>query len=442
MAEIEVGRLSEERLFIQWLTAEDRDDAKPACLSLSGPGGIGKSFFLASTLRRCEDTLQKRRFLTLRVDGKGRRELLSDLLLRDLLRSSTEVDESRFKETARARRQLEKINVDACNQLERAAQADAQVRRALDLLVKLGLLVTEIVAPEAKGLTSAVKKHSPEVLQAVEVAFRHARAWREESQWRPGGRLRNALRSKLSETLADVLALDLAQNVFGDEQYLGRFERLLLIIDDYEALHEIAGEHFTQHLPLALQRHRVRARVIFVGRDSVADTHPGFTDRLDAYFSSYAEIKLKEFSRDEAEGFIRQHQISEPAVIERIIAETSGFPFLLDAEVRDQQEGGRSALGLERFYQRTTRWMTDEQRRWIVPLCFLEQVHNQSIRRIMPDEPTEQVMAWFKAEASIRAPTGKSWTVMPIIRSRIKEWLYNQDPERHAALEAQSRQGA
>jgi hypothetical protein len=98
---------------------------------------------------------------------------------------------------------------------------------------------------------------------------------------------------------------------------------------------------------------------------------------------------------------------------------------ILEAEL----EGGRTALALQHFFDRTTRWMTPDERRWVRALSFLDVVNEQTIKVMMPDEPAAQILAWFKAEASIRSPTSTKWTVLPILRSRIQQAVRNDSPD-------------
>jgi hypothetical protein len=102
--------------------------------------------------------------------------------------------------------------------------------------------------------------------------------------------------------------------------------------------------------------------------------------------------------------------------------------------VEAELDGGRTALGLKAFYDRTTRWMTGSQQGWLVPLCFLDEINEETIAAILPDDDPNRVLEWFKGEASVRSPTANRWEVLPIIRSRICAYLELDSPRRHREL--------
>ena len=115
----------------------------------------------------------------------------------------------------------------------------------------------------------------------------------------------------------------------------------------------------------------------------------------------------------------------------RILDETAGYPYLLAGEVEAELDGGRTALGLKGFHDRTTRWMSPTQRAWLVPLCFLDEINEETIAVILPNDDPRRVLEWFKGEASVRSPTANKWEVLPIIRSRICAYLKLDSPKRH-----------
>ena len=105
-------------------------------------------------------------------------------------------------------------------------------------------------------------------------------------------------------------------------------------------------------------------------------------------------------------------------------------------------DGGGSALGLKSFYERTTRWMTPEQKEWLVPLSFLAEVNEETIARMLPGVDPYRVLAWFKDEASVRSPSARHWEVLPILRSRICAYCKMDSPRRFRELEQRAAFGS
>ena len=78
--------------------------------------------------------------------------------------------------------------------------------------------------------------------------------------------------------------------------------------------------------------------------------------------------------------------------------------------------------------------MSPQQQSWLVPLCFLEEINEESIARMIPEVDAAAVLGWFKTEASVRSPTSSRWEVLPIIRSRICEYTRVDSPKRFDEL--------
>ncbi|CAN5870360.1 hypothetical protein BH11MYX2_BH11MYX2_19530 [soil metagenome] len=105
--------------------------------------------------------------------------------------------------------------------------------------------------------------------------------------------------------------------------------------------------------------------------------------------------------------------------VERIVTDTQGYPHLLESEVDDEIHGQSSALSRELFFERTTQWMSAQQKQWAVRIAFLDEISLEIIPRVIPNVDPEAVLAWFKREASLRAPVADRWSMRPMI-SKIK----------------------
>ncbi len=103
-----VGRTDDVQRLSGWLRGEGSRE-RLRIVSVSGPGGIGKSFLLEHALK-CTD-LSARGYLTLRLSAGGAQRSLSDLVTGELVKSATPLDpdENRFVLTQRCRRALEDV---------------------------------------------------------------------------------------------------------------------------------------------------------------------------------------------------------------------------------------------------------------------------------------------------------------------------------------------
>lgn len=116
---------------------------------------------------------------------------------------------------------------------------------------------------------------------------------------------------------------------------------------------------------------------------------------------------------------------------ERILKDSLGLPFLLAAEAECERHGGGSALSLQIFVDRTTRWMSREQKTWALALAFLEDVNADTVRCMLPDSEPMEVVEWFKQEASLRSPETEKWRMLPLISSRLQASIQNDSPSQY-----------
>jgi hypothetical protein len=105
--------------------------------------------------------------------------------------------------------------------------------------------------------------------------------------------------------------------------------------------------------------------------------------------------------------------------IPALLKESLGYPFLV--QLLCEAKGGTVSF-YQQFYERTTRWMAPTEKSWVLPLCYLDQVTEESVAKMLPDYSPETVMEWFKHEASIRDPQGKCYAVAPYIRRTLLEY--------------------
>ena len=113
---------------------------------------------------------------------------------------------------------------------------------------------------------------------------------------------------------------------------------------------------------------------------------------------------------------------------------TQGFPLLLSLAIEEASTDGASALFLKSFFDRTTRWMTSEERNWFTRTCYLDEVNEDTLRLVFPEDDIRAVQDWFEAEASIRDPSASTFRVRPLIREKVLSYIEVRSPQRHREL--------
>ena len=118
------------------------------------------------------------------------------------------------------------------------------------------------------------------------------------------------------------------------------------------------------------------------------------------------------------------------------------FPFLLSLAIEEAVADGESALFLKKFFDRTTRWMTDQERDWFTRICYLNDVNEDTLRLLFDDERVPKIQDWFEGEASIRDPAATTFKVRPLIKDKVQRYLEVRSPSRHRTMtEAASKAG-
>ncbi len=308
-----------------WLSG-DGLRSPASIVSVSGPGGIGKTVLLEHAIRT--SSVDGRNYLRLTLAGSAAPRTLGQSICHDLLQSCTQLDptgKNYFIETRRNLEALRFIDDQARHEVEATVAGNAELRQTVLELFRLGagLQAALPVLKKYVDLTKVKEQHLASVLALLE----KAEAFRQERRLLGGalpdvlgrGR-RNRLRAAPETAIADGLVADLSAVLSGWRakdaatpmpSKVPRLDRLLLVIDDFESLADTLNPFLGESLVPMLARAGFESLVVVLGRDRLSDTHPMWRQRHDGKI--VGELRLEPFTREEAEAFVRSRGVSDDA---------------------------------------------------------------------------------------------------------------------------------
>lgn len=453
-----VGRLEQSKALTEVLRGKTKGDGSLTIQSIEGPGGIGKTTLFEHVRRNTQ--LSDRGYLRLSVrgqdsGGKGPFQTVSTLI------NSASIDgvadgslPSRFPEVQRVCAEFDRLARDAAEALQRDPALKEIPSKVLlqlfDTLIAVGKPLNESIGTTRDWIDfEALEKHRDKLESAtagLDVFLKEAPKLIDHL--RAGGKfaLRNQLRSTPLKVLADALEQDLrtildARSPWTDtfkprQRRQGKAKRLLLEIDDFEALSGLMVPFLCTHFLPKLEHAPFETLVVVLGRDRLINTSPDW----DQHFRKYQTdpIRLDPLPRSDVDRLCSANKVELQTERDRVWEDTKGYPFLIELWLDELRESGgkRTATGLKRFRDRMTRWMSPRQRNWLQCFLFLDDVNKLSARRML-DDPKQAVEAfdWFENEGSVRDPGSATNVVRKFIRSRLLDDLKLTDPERYHVLQ-------
>jgi len=400
-----------------------------------GEGGVGKTWLLDHVLARAD--VKRREFLQLRVRGTDDAPSLHRIVTEGLFETTSPPSCASPKYWPHIRRASEDIRRigELARQRALLRASGEQQRSALEKIFETARDVQRI-SPKAKEWLDLDKIPEAAVERALELARGASREGERIYFWDrvlEAKRRRNHLRARPEAALAECLHRDI-EGFFDRHARKEYVERMLIVFDDFESVQREVTTFLVDHLLRKLDGSAVPVFLVMVGRDELRDSHAGWEQNFGK--NIFESHRLGAFTSEECEDYCHRAGIEDAGVIERITAESAGLPFLLASEVEDQLSGGRTAMGLRRFWDRTTRWMWPHQKKWLLRLAFLDRITEEAIERVCPDAPDpEVVMDWVESEASIREPGGQNgWELRAPVRSKIRTYVENKSPRKAAEL--------
>lgn len=451
-----VGREAAATKLGQVLTGEQhRQGRKLVVQSVEGPGGIGKTALFDYVAGKID--LSSRKFLTIRISGNEDAALSTFRAVRHMIDTAVTAAPLRkpvhhyFAAFHQVEAAYEHIRREAVTELAAEGGVSADVLLGvLDKAVAVGKPLNDLF-PATKSVmdVSALEKKVAENRDAIaRLISGSATLSKEAAGWWSklgvGGRAatRNAVRENALVPLAEALVKDLTAVLAGyaskdvlkpSPSKVANVDRLLLIVDDYETTQHALGDLLVMHLLPALQKAPFETTAIILGRDQLQATHVSWSQHLEACLTG--PLRLDPLARTEMNALLKMHGVTTEAEQNRAWADTLGYPFNVLLWIEEVEGGGRTALMLKRFHDRTTRWMTDEQKRWLYHTLFLPEVDKRSLRQALGDEDEAlRANAWFQKEGSVRDPHAPVFRVREYLRSRLEDYVRISDPDQYEAL--------
>ena len=444
-----VGREDAIGYLIDTLTTAPRSGSKVVIQSIEGPGGIGKTALFEHVLEQVNRAALK--CMMMKVSGSPRTESDPFELVETLI-SSSEMPFSlrrplahRFTNTEEIRAVHRELTASAKAALMQSLPELPidQLMRILAAAVACGQKMNTL-APRSKQYldSDAVEKFLPKIeatLKTLKPLLHEAPSVLDKLGL---GRvaLRNAVRANALNSLAEAFVTDLTALLAGYERRnllrpsqarVRGLERLLLVVDDYESLVAKFGEFLVGHLVPRLKQCTFETTLVIIGRDQLALSHPSWNQHHQGQLAP--AIALSALNREEMDELVTARGRSRPEELDRAWGDTEGYPLLVTLWLEEAREAGPGAVPsigmLKRFHDRTTHWLTKEQRDWLYHALFLPKVNIETFTTVLGDKDrARQAMEWFEGDGSVRDAQGRAFRVRPYVLSRLVDYLEATDP--------------
>lgn len=423
--------------------------------SIEGPGGIGKSTVFNATLEDVD--LDAQGYLAMRIDGADVNATSLAQLLRRLIDSASHrsiADKPPgyyFSASRDAILAADEIRADAIGELGKRGVSASDLEacgRCYDRLVNLGRTASEVF-PKIREFVDFDKlaKKGEQAATDIDALKEESLYFWEKLGLTSGGTLRNSLKENTPQALSRSLMRDLNDIILGENDNWFRtahakqkdLKRLLVVIDDYEALQPILQDFLVSNFLKLLKTAGFASTVIILGRDRLTLTDPSWDQHFSAQMLD--RMGIEQLKRSEMDQLLSQLGVGEQTEKDRAWGDTQGYPYLVRLWVDEFMGGGRSAVILKQFHVRITRWMSAQQRNWLDAILFLDEVNPSTLGAMLDHrEDADDANDWFQNEASIRDTRARKFVAIEYIRTRLLDYLKLSDPARYKALLARSRE--
>lgn len=256
--------------------------------------------------------------------------------------------------------------------------------------------------------------------------------------------LREAAKQDPEEVLAGAFVADLKAILLGEHEgklqpghgKIKELERLLFVLEDYEATHKQLGGLLIPKLLNKLKSSELDSTLIVLSRFRLKAMNPLWKD-YEAQLKR--AVVLKPLERAEVDELLRGVGIDDLHEQERAWNESSGLPYHLSLLIDEIDSGGRSSTSLKELYDRVTMWMSPREVAWLHQVLYMNTARVEALAQVFGSEQeAEAVREWFESEGSILDPSSPELRMLPFVRSRLREYLEGRDRRRTKELEARA----
>jgi len=437
------------------LKGQTSADGRLIIQSVEGPGGIGKTFLFDYVVMNTDLTDQN--YLKFKIDGNDP-SAISLVRLVSRMVDNADAEEIRnhpagyyFPTVAQVIKTIETIKSEAIAEFQKRNPSDQEgqsaISRFLELAFEAGKRVNDIVPLTRQYVNvqdlEKKRKSLEEIIPIMQSLREETPGFFERLGFGGSTALRNSIKENACRPLTDALRSDLSAILAGyrpqdlskaTHRKISGIDRLLLVIDDYEKLQEPFSDFLVRSFLPALMSATFQTVVVILGRDQLEATHPGWDQHLKS--ALLKRIDLHPLSRNEMDELVESYGVRDQNEKERAWRDTQGYPFYVQLWIEEIESGGRSAVMLKRFYDRTTRWMSDQEKSWLHLTLFLNEVNKRSLRGMLDDDgEDEAAFRWFEREGSVRDTVGNVFRAREYLRSRLVDYLRISDPDKYEELE-------
>jgi hypothetical protein len=392
---------------------QNPDDDTLRILSIWGKAGVGKTSLIEHVFKN-EPALLKNQ-LILRSGKAKTPQSIATVVTNDFIRDLLDIPEETFAATLNCRKIIQSLDVLAIDRAVKKVKDKSQRDKVRNTLIKeLGLLGVRYLNKRVES----VLRESPDFDQYADqlIDSFQDRTPTRLATFTAGIGLPNRsfrLQVDIDKELADSLLADIRQIVLTEKL---KKRSLIVVIDDYEALEPLMERFLLQFFLRSLEKETFRTLVIVIGRDEL----PWSTD-WDKYNHHKSDsIGLDVLEESEARSLLQKMGIYDEKVQNEILEKSHSLPLLLEV-LGQAYSSGRQAEWVEDYFQRVTYQMTDKQKEWVQALCFLDvRIDKETIEMMLPNAKVEDVMTWFKGEASARSSSKDGWQMDPIVKAMIQ----------------------
>ena len=430
-------------------------DAGLSICSISGPGGVGKTYLVEQVLS--SERPRELGYIQLSIDAANPQTradffglIEGQLAIRGLPPPAAS-NRDYFPQTRKVA-DIHRVLVEKATAELNAEGAPGDVKKAAVALLHAAQILNKTVPKSRNQNVEAVRSILDERVAADDIdnAWETITALKSlsESTTLPGPirdvlgqNRRNRVKRDLFNLTADALLSDLTSAIIGYQRRdrfkltQGRIEgvsRLLIVLDDYEVLAPVLGDFLVGSLVHRLASAPFPTLLIVGCRDDLEATHPGWGQHAKRWLRE--QIRLAPFDKETAFGLLTEAGIADERQAP-IYEATHGFPFLLTLAIEESTApDAESALFAKKFFDRTTRWMTSKEREWFTIICYLDTLNEDTLRVMFREEDVPLVQDWFEREASIRDPASRSFQVRPLVREKVLRYLEVRSPSRHREM--------